>query len=125
LTAWEAVWRGTSGGAADDAFDPPRIFMPALLDDPDIVFLAAYRRGRIVAVVVGSRSDDGSGPVAGVSNLVLPAGGGEGYRNGAIAAVRSAFPDIPLVSYDDGADREAMRALGFESLGPLSVWVKA
>jgi hypothetical protein len=56
--------------------------MPALLGDPDIVFLAAYRRGRIVEVVVGSRSDDGSSPVAGVSNLVLPAEGGEGYRNG-------------------------------------------
>ena len=96
--------------------------MPALLSDPDIVFLAAYRRGRIVGVVVGSRSDHGSGQVAGVSNLVLPAKGGEEYRAGAVAAVRSAYPDLPLVSYDNGSDLEAMISLGFEPLGPLRVW---
>jgi len=125
LAAWEAAWRAASGGTARRASDPPRIFMPALLGDPDIVFLATYRRGRIAGVVVGSRSHDGFGQVAGVSNLVLPAKGGEDYRAGAVAAVRSAFPDLPLVSYDSGSDLEAMIALGFEPLGPLRVWVAA
>jgi hypothetical protein len=125
LAAWEAAWRSVPGGTARRTFDPPRIFMPALLGDPNIVFLAAYRRGRIAGVVVGSRSDDGLGPVAGVSNLVLPAKDGEDFRAGAIAAVRSAFPDLPLVSYDGGSDLEAMIALGFEPLGPLRVWVAA
>ena len=97
-----APWRHGAPGS------PPRIFMRVLLGDPDIVFLAAYRRGRIVGVVAGSRSDHGSGQVAGVSNLVLPARGGEDYRAGAVAAVRSAFPDLPLVSYDSGSDLEAM-----------------
>lgn len=125
LAAWEAAWRSAPGGSARRAFDSPRIFMPALLSDSDILFLAAYRRRRIVGVVVGSRSDDGSGQVAGVSNLVLPARGGEDCRAGAVAAVQSAFPDLPLVSYDSGPDLKAMMALGFEPLGPLRVWVNA
>jgi hypothetical protein len=122
LAAWEAAWRADSRPTFADEFDSPRIFMPALLDDPDIVLLAAYRREQVVGAVAASRSDDGSGPVVGVSNLVLPPGD-ERERSGAMAAVRAAFPDVPIVSYDSGADLDAMKALGFESLGPLRVWV--
>ena len=125
LAAWESAWRRAPGGTARRAFDPPRVFMPALLGDPDIVFMAAYRRRRIVGVVVASRSDHGSGQVVGVSNLVLPAKRGDDFRAGAVAAIRTAFPDLPLVSYDSGSDLEAMIALGFEPLGPLRVWVTA
>ena len=97
--------------------------MRALLEDPDIVLLATYRRQQVVGVVAASQSDDGSGPVVGVSNLVLPSGD-ERERVGAVAAVQAAFPDLPVVSYDSGADLDAMKALGFEEIGPLRVWIQ-
>jgi hypothetical protein len=123
LATWKAAWRG---GARNEIEEPdvPRIFAPTLLDDPDIRFLAAYRQDRIVGLVVGNRSDDGSGGVAGLSNLVLHADGGEGLRAGAVSAVASAFPGLPLVGYERGADLVAMQSLGFEPLGPLTVWLK-
>jgi hypothetical protein len=120
LAAWEAAWRKDSGGT----FAAPRIFMPSLLGDPDIVLLANYRRKQLAGIVAASRSDDGSGPVVGVSNFVLPSGD-EMERVGAVAAVQAAFPDLPVVSYDSGADLDAMQALGFEDLGPLRVWIQA
>jgi hypothetical protein len=120
LVAWEAAWRSAQVKAPGEV--PSRVFMPDLLDDPDIVLLAAHRAGRIVAVVVANRSDDGSGPVAGVSNLVLPGPDRGAFRAAAVGAVRSAFPGLPLVGYEGGAELEAMVALGFDRLGPLRVW---
>jgi hypothetical protein len=120
LVEWEAVWR--SAQTRTPGVTLSRVFMPDLLEDPDIVLLAAYRDGRIGAVVVANRSDDGSGPVAGISNLVLPEDDRAAHRAGAVAAVRSAYPELPLVGYEGGAELEAMVALGFEPLGSLRVW---
>ena len=39
---------------------------------PDIRFLAGRAGESIVAVAIANRSDDGSGPVVGISNIVLP-----------------------------------------------------
>lgn len=120
LVAWEAVWRSAQTKSPGESLS--RIFMPDLLDDPDIVLLAANGPAGIAAVVVANRSDDGSGPVAGISNVVVPETDGLAFRAGAVGAVRSAFPGLPLVGYEGGADLEAMVALGFERLGPLRVW---
>jgi hypothetical protein len=120
LVAWEAAWRSAQTRAPGEVLS--RVFMPDLLDDPDIVLLAAQRAGQIAAVVVANRSDDGSGPVAGISNLVLPEDDRAAYRAGAVAAVRAAFPGLPVVGYEKGADLDAMVALGFERLGSLRIW---
>ena len=101
----------------------PHVFDPGLLGDPDIVLLGAHRGERIVGVVVANRSDDGSGPVVGISNLVLPEPDGERQRVAAVAAVRATFADLPVVGYERGVDLGAMMALGFERLGPLRTWV--
>jgi hypothetical protein len=122
LAAWEVAWREGIGDALRDA-RTPRVFDRALLDDPDIVLLGARQGERVAGVAVANRSDDGSGPVAGISNLVLPEPDGERHRADAVAAVRSTFPDLPVVCYERGADLAAMVALGFERLGPLRTWV--
>jgi hypothetical protein len=121
LAAWEAAWRAAHGKALS-ARSPARVFMPDLLDDPDIVLLAALRQAETVGLVVANRSDDGSGPVVGLSNLVLPEDDRGAYRAGAVTAVRSTFPDLAVVGYERGAELDAMVELGFERLGPLRVW---
>jgi hypothetical protein len=123
LVAWEAAWRGANTAAADAGV--ARLFQPVLLDDPDIRFLAGMREGRIVAVAVANRSDDGSGPVVGISNIVLTDGDLRTDGAGVIAAVQDAFPDLPMVGYERGDDLTTMMALGFRSMGPLRVWVTA
>jgi hypothetical protein len=76
-----------------------------------------------VALAIANRSDDGSGPVVGISNTVLLGDDPERYRAGAVAAVRDGFPGLPLVGYEHGEDLAAMSALGFQPLGPLRVWL--
>jgi hypothetical protein len=120
IVAWEAAWRAAQTKAPGETHS--RVFMPDLLDDPDIVLLGAQRHGEIVAVVVANRSDDGSGAVAGISNVVLPEEDRAAHRAGAVAAVRMTFPGLSLVGYDRGTELDAMVALGFERLGPLRVW---
>jgi hypothetical protein len=121
LVAWERAWRVSNMDAS--AASAPRLFQPILLRDHDIRFLAGIRAGRIVAGVIANRSDDGTGPVVGVSNIVLPGGDLETHGPGVLAAVRHAFPGLPLVGYERGDDLTAMLALGLRSLGSLRVWL--
>jgi hypothetical protein len=121
LIAWERAWRTSNPDAG--AADVGRLFQPALLADPDIRFVAGIAGGTVVGTVIANRSDDGQGPVVGMSNLVLTGKDPEASRLGAVAAVRTAFPDLPIVGYEWGDDLAAMRTLGFESLGPLRIWL--
>ena len=121
LVAWEEAWRARNPEVA--AAGVARLFQPALLDDRDIRFLAGMHAGRIVAVVIANRSDDGTEPVVGISNIVLTAGDGETHRAGVIVAVRDAFPGLPMVGYERGDDLAAMQGLGFRPLGSLRVWL--
>jgi len=131
LAAWEAGWQGGVAG--------PRLFLPKLLEDPEIAFLGVWDGGRVVAGLAANRSregfqrrttddrrpttDDRRGEaVIGVSNIFLPAENGERWRARLLRAAEAVFPGLPLVGYEHGADLRAMQALGFESLGGLRVW---
>jgi hypothetical protein len=121
LAAWERAWRTANPDAASVGFAP--LFRPELLDDADIRFLAKERDGRIEAVVVANRSDDGTGPVVGMSNIVFIAGDPATAGSEAVAAVQAAFPGLPMVGYERGQDLVTMLGLGFRSLGSLRVWL--
>ncbi len=121
LAAWERTWTGANPDVA--AVHMPRLFGPALLGDPSIRFLAGWDGAIIRCVAAANRSDDGSGPVVGISNVVLGGDDPERHRAAAVQAVRDSFPGLPLVGYERGADLRAMCALGFETLGPLRVWI--
>ncbi len=112
LRAWEAAWRGPD--------DPPlNLFLPALLENPDIAFLAAARDGQIVAGAVANRTGD----VVGLSNVFTPPGEKVPFWAGAIAVVHHKFPDLPLVGYESGEELALAQSLGFETLGLLRVWL--
>ena len=113
LSRWEAAW---SGGEVDPQ---KRIFPPALLADPDNVFLAAYQEDRIVAGAVASRT----GAVVGVSNVFAPEEEKVDFWAGCISAVQDTFPGLPLVGYEQGDEVEIAKSLGFETIGPLRVWI--
>ena len=114
LAAWEAAW------SADEPPGLPHVFLPPLLNDPDVAFLASRDGDRIVAGVIANRSAE----VVGVSNLFLPARASLAMRASAVAAAAAAFPGLPLVGYDRGDDLAEMLAIGFRAIGPLRVWFK-
>jgi len=107
LTAWEEGW---SGG------DATGLFAPALLDDGSVL-------------VIGGRDGDGvvragavlssAGDAIGVSNLF-----GDAWP-AVLDTAHVLFTDETLVGYESGDDLDAALAVGFRSLGPLRVWLRA
>ena len=115
LADWELAWAG------DDPGDQPRLFLPALLSDTTVAFLAAYVDERIVGGAIANRTGD----VVGISNVFAPDGHGERIWAGCVAAANHIFPGLPLVGYERGDDLALAQAVGFEALAPLRVWIKS
>jgi len=112
LADWEAAWGESAGGA--------RIFLPALLRRSEIAVLAALDgEGGIVAGVIANRT----GNAVGLSNFFARRRRGA-LRAECLDAATDAHPGLPLVGYESGRDLAESRALGFQPLGPLRVWLR-
>ncbi len=94
--------------------------LPSLLIEPSVAVLVARAGDEIVAGVIANRSRD----VVGLSNLVVLAADRDEVWTGAVAAISARFPGLALVGYESGDDLTAARRAGFESVGPLRVWLK-
>ena len=118
LFRWEDAWRGEDKEPSHST--QPRIFMPALLDDRDVVVVGAFRDQKIVAGVIANRSGD----VVGISNVFAPAD--EDYELGVLglAAVMEAFPGRAIVGYEEGRALDLALRMGFETIGSLRVWIQ-
>lgn len=111
LAQWERTWGSTE--------DEPRLFLPALLSDPQVLFLAAWEDDAVAAGAAACIS----GGVVGLSNLFAPAGEEEAYWAGCLALLAQTFPGLDLVDYEHGPSLEIVQALGFERSGPLVIWL--
>jgi hypothetical protein len=118
LVRWELAW---DSRAPEDQLSPEvRIFLPSLLADPDVRFVAGYRDSRIVAGAIGNRS----GEIVGLSNVFAPADQAAGYWAGCMREISAAFPGLPMVDYEHGAELDLALSLGFEEIGPLRIWAR-
>ncbi len=112
LGAWALAWDDGAGNA--------NLFRPELLDDPDTFVLAGRSPdGRVVAGAVASRSDQ----VIGVSNVFAVGSDPDAAWPGVLNAVNRLFPTLPVVGYEHGEDLAAAIRHGFESVGPLRIWL--
>jgi hypothetical protein len=119
LAQWELAWAGVPTN--DQSTSTVRIFLPSMLANPDIVFVAAYRDQQIVGGAIGTRT----GNVVGLSNQFAPSSDAARYWLGCMALITAAYPDHAIVGYEHGAELALARTLGFDELGPLRVWVRA
>ncbi|MEU3499805.1 hypothetical protein ABZ726_03205 [Streptomyces hundungensis] len=112
LRAWADAWDDGDGNAD--------LFRSDLLDDPDTSVLVGYSPdGQVAAGAVASRSES----VVGVSNVFAVEGGADRAWPMVLEAVHQLFPTLPVVGYEHGADLDAAARHGFETLGPLRVWL--
>jgi hypothetical protein len=118
LARWEVAWNVLLND--DHSPQPSRVFLPSLLVDRDVAFLAARQGHQIVAGAIANRSGD----VVGVSNVFTPEEDALFYWAGCVAAITDAFPGRPLVGQEWGDELEVALQLGFEALGPLRVWTR-
>jgi hypothetical protein len=109
LAEWEAAWTQSRGKA--------RIFLPALLERPDVAFLAMRRARRIAGGLVAFRTAEGVtlSNAFGAQGAALEAG---------VEAASDHFPDLPLFGWEPVEDLPHWRAMGFRSVGPLRVWTR-
>jgi hypothetical protein len=118
LAAWEAAWRGPPG---DTPSDPAQsVFRPALLEDASIAFLAASLQGSLVAGAIAYRAAG----VVSVSNTFFAVGAPAGLRAELLSRTLATFPGLPIVGYEHGEELTTWSTLGFQTLGPLRVWLK-
>ena len=116
LAAWEAAW------AAGEEPLPARVFAPALLADPDIHFLAAYRAASLVAGGILNITGEGEDRVVGLSNTFAAPGEDARARWLDVAAQAAIHtPGLPLVGYEHGDMLAWALDGGFAPLGPLRV----
>jgi hypothetical protein len=104
-------------------------FSPALLDEPSVTILAGRDRdGRLLAGAVATEGDE----AVGISNVfVVGADDGDGGAAaafadvfaGATAAIIERFPDRSIVGYETAVELPAARAAGFDTIGPLRIWL--
>jgi hypothetical protein len=104
-------------------------FTPALFDEPGVTILAGRDRdGALIAGAVATHGDE----AIGISNVFIVdvASGGDGSSTtfadafaGATGAIVNRFPDRPIVGYLSAEDLAAARAAGFETIGPLRIWL--
>jgi len=124
LAAWEHAWRGAP--AEEPEAQPPRLFLPALLADPQVAFLAAYEQEHLVAGAIANRTGTArTGEVIGLSNLFVPPGDKVSWWTSCVTALNTFFSGVPLVGYEQGDDLQAAQGVGFTALAPLRVWLKA
>jgi hypothetical protein len=121
LTKWENAWSGApadSNPTGNSSTQLPRLFLPALLADPNVAFIAAYQGNAIIAGAIANRTDT----VVGLSNLFAPPENSVFFWAGCVATAQARFPGLPLVGYESGADLALAEAVGFEKLQSLRVW---
>src|SRR5215467_2729989 len=114
LIAWEQSWAGTEVDAA--AISRPRVFMPRLLPDTNVVFVSVQRDYGIVGGGILNRGAD----VVGLSNLFgFPI---DVVWRSFVVMAGEIFPGLPLAGYERGDDLAAAHRARFETVGPLRVW---
>ncbi|GHO69718.1 hypothetical protein KSC_086100 [Ktedonobacter sp. SOSP1-52] len=113
LLRWEEAWSQTS-------LSQNQLFLPTLLHDADICFIAAYKAKQIVAGAIANRTTG----VVGLSNVFTPEQEPEKYWEGLVSMIATCYPDLPIVGYEQDESLETALRAGFTLLGPLSVWLK-
>jgi hypothetical protein len=114
LIAWEKSWADEEVKAA--ARPEPRVFMPRLIADTNVVFVSFQGEGGIAGGGILNRGAE----VVGLSNLF-------GSKidlvwRSVTATAGEVFPGLPLVGYEHGNELAAAKLAGFETVGPLRVW---
>lgn len=106
---WEQAWRGAEGPSGVLLFD--------LLRCDSVRVLAAYAEDRIVAGAVLNSTPE----VVGISNFFAAPDIASASWDGCVGFASALFLGTTLVGYQMGG--ASVRAPGFESAGPLRVWL--
>lgn len=112
LTDWRTAWD-------NDEKLGKEIFLPAMLDNSEIYFIAGYKDEKIVSGCLINETAD----VLGISNFFAPDSKFE-YWSEIIKFVYDSIAFSDIVGYEREDFVKKLRTLGFEAIGDLSVWLR-
>ena len=115
---WSLVDTAESLAEWSVAHDYEDVLPPAVLHHPRFRILACHHDGLLVG---GGVTHQGDGDV-GISNAW--GAGAPTESGGLVAAAAALHPGQAFTDYDQGAELDALLALGFTALGPQRVWVR-
>lgn len=118
LLEWEGAWSGDARN--ESAPRAARQFPERLLASPDHTFFAGRLDGRVIAGGIANRSPG----VLGLSNLFSPPALAVDTWRALVTCICAAFPNVPLVGYERGADLQLAQGVGFVPIGALRVWCR-
>jgi hypothetical protein len=112
LADWRTAWD------ADEQLGK-KIFLPAMLNDPKIHFLAGYNGEKIVTGCLINKTAD----VFGISNFFAPDSNTE-YWSEIIKFIHKRIKFTGIVGYERKDLIKKLQPLGFEATGDLTVWLR-
>ena len=112
LTEWRRVWD------SDERLGR-KIFQPAMLDDPNVRFVAGEDGEKIVSGCLINKTAG----ILGISNFFAPAQNIE-YWSDIIAFVHESIEFTDIVGYQRTDCLQKIQPLGFETTGDLTVWLR-
>jgi len=111
FVTWERAWRGDER--------PPGVLLVDLLHHDSVAVLAAHLGDRVVAGAVLNRSSE----VVGITNFFADSQIASACWDGCLDLAGTLFPRSFLVAYQSGNALDAARTHGFDTAGPLRVWL--
>jgi hypothetical protein len=117
---WSLVGSPIELAEFDQAHSGSDLFVPALLQSPQVAVFGGWRDGRIQAGCVANLS----GSVVGLSNVFGPDEALTAVWVDVVGALTARFPDMPIVGYEREYDLEAAMSCGFKAIGDLRVLVR-
>ncbi len=117
LIQWEQAWKGHDANTTPST--EPRLWVPEILHNPHVTFLAGRIHDEIVAVGVTNQTGD----VVGLSNVFARIDTNGDHWAGVIAKTTELFPGLAIVGYERGKNLASTQQLGFEVIGSLGVWI--
>ena len=112
FATWERAWRGDDG--------PPGVLRGELLEYESVAVLGAHVGDQVVAGAVLNRTSE----VVGISNFFADPATVTASWEGCVAFVSALFPSSTLVGYASGVELDVACAHGFNTAGPLRVWMR-
>ena len=109
---WINAWGETPDGKT--------VFPTPLYRHPQLQFVARMENGTMAAGLATNVSVLNGQSCVGISNRF----GEDAPWLECVRYVRDAYPHLPIVGYDRLQDFKLLEALGFQRLGPLTVWIK-
>jgi hypothetical protein len=111
FATWVEAWRGEDG--------PKGVLRSEILERNSVAVLAARAGDRVIAGSVLS----GDSNVVGISNFFVIENTTQAGWSGCLALARSLNPTAVIVGYESGDGLAVAQQAGFETAGPLRVWI--